>query len=347
MAEQAGREPTMADIAAHLGVSRQLVSLVLRDAPGASAETRTRVRAAAAELGYRPHAGARTMRQAVSRHLGVVFTPTNMPETDIVEAVYAAAADRDYHVLLSAQTPGRTTEIAVEELLGYRCAAVIVIGPQIPVASLTGLARRSPVPLVAVGAGERNRWFDVVRSAGDLGIRRVVHHLAGLGHRRITYVDPASMGPAPLRRKGYLAAVHELGLAQHVITVTGGYVEEAGVEAGRRLLGAATLPTAVVVGNDQAALGLLLVLERNGVRVPDDLSVTGYDDARLAGISAVALTTLRQDPIEMGAAAVAAAIRRIQGPELRAALAVMDPTLVVRGSTAPPRRPGQDVRVAP
>ncbi|MFN0282518.1 MAG: LacI family DNA-binding transcriptional regulator [Kineosporiaceae bacterium] len=339
MVDPMRREPTMADIAARLGVSRQLVSLALRGAPGASTDTRRRVLEAAAELGYRPHAGARTMRQSVSRHLGVVFTPTNMPETDIVEGIYAAAAARGYNVLLSAQTPGRSTEIAVDELLGYRCAAVVVVGPQATPASLGHMARRSPVPLVAVGAGDRGRWFDVVRSAGDLGIAAAVRHLAALGHRRISYVDPESMRPAALRLKGYLAATAELGLQQDVLTVTGDYIEEAGAEAGRRLIGRRGLPTAVVVGNDQAALGLLLVLERAGIRVPEQVSVTGYDDARLAGISAVALTTLRQDPLFIGAAAVEAAVRRIRTPALRPALAVVDPTLVVRGSTGPPRPP--------
>jgi len=338
MDENVRREPTMADIASYLGVSRQLVSLALRDAPGASTQTRERVRAAAAELGYRPHAGARAMRQSASHHLGVVFTPTNMPETDIVEATYTAAAERGYHVLLSAQTPGRSTQVAVDELLGYRCAAVVVVGPQVSAASFGGLARRSPVPLVAVGAGQGGRWFDVVRSAGDLGIYEAVRHLVELGHRQIAYVDPAAMRPAALRLKGYQTAMRKYRLAQQIVTLTGDYVEEAGAEAGRRLLRGAVLPTAVVVGNDQAALGLLLVLERAGVRVPERVSITGYDDARVAGNSAVALTTLRQDPVQIGAAAVEAALRRIHAPGAAPMLTVIHPTLIVRGSTCAPRR---------
>jgi DNA-binding LacI/PurR family transcriptional regulator len=336
--EPARREPTMGDIAAQLGVSRQLVSLVLRGAPGASPQTRQRVQAAAARLGYRPHIGARTLRQSVNRHVGVAFTPTHLPEVDIVESVYVHAERQGYHVILGAQTPTRSTEQAVEELLGYRCAALIVIGAQIGPERFADLARACPVPVVTVGAGERNRHVDVVRSAGDVGMGQAVHHLAALGHRDIAYLNPQTMRPAPLRLAGYLSATAELGLTQQVITMTGDYTEECGSAAARRLLTDGSLPTAIAAGNDQAALGLLLELARNGVRVPQDVSVTGYDDARVAGLSSVGLTTLRQDPDVMGAAAVAAAVRRIDRPGSRPGESVVQPTLVIRTSTAAPSR---------
>ena len=107
--------------------------------------------------------------------------------------------------------------------------------------------------------------------------------------------------------------------------------------AGRRLLRRGALPTAVLAGSDEQAAGLLQVLARAGVRVPGDVSVTGYGDIRLAAQSSVDLTTVRQDPGQMAAAAVGAAVHRLEAPTTRPGVRVVRPTLVVRGSTGPPR----------
>ncbi len=332
------RQPTMADIAADLGVSRQLVSLVLRDQPGASDETRERVREAAKRLGYSPHMGARALRQYASQHLGVVFAPAHATEPDIVQAIYPSASDRGYHVVLSATTPTRNSMQAVEELLGYRCAALIVIGSDLGPGELRSLAKRASVPLVAVGAGRRNRTFDVVRSAGDRGIALCVRHLVELGHRDITYVHASSMPPAALRLAGYMRAMEKALLTPTVVELAGDYTEECGAEAARTLLAGKTLPTAVVMGNDQAAVGLLLTLARAGVSVPQDVSVTGFDDSRFASLVGVDLTTARQDPEQMGRQAVEAALRRVGRPEAKPTEVVIETSLVARTSTAPPRR---------
>jgi DNA-binding LacI/PurR family transcriptional regulator len=312
------------------------VSLVLRDAPGASAATRERVRRAATELGYNPHLGAQALRQASSKHLGVAFTPAPATEPDIVEYIYPAAMEKGYTVVLSAQTPTRDTRQAVEELLGYRCAALIIIGSTLASNDLKALARRSTVPVVIVGAGQKNTYYDVVRSAGDAGISQAVHHLAELGHGDVAYVHSESMPPAQLRLDGYLRATAELSIRPKVIQMAGDYTEESGAEAARQLLREGSLPTAVVTGNDQAALGLMQVLIRAGVSVPEHVSVTGFDDSRIAQLSSVNLTTARQDPAEMGDAAVQAAVRRIGRSNVKPAEFVIMPKLIVRGSTAPP-----------
>ncbi len=337
------RQPTMADIAAHLGVSRQLVSLVLRDAPGASDETRRRVQEAARELGFSPHVAARSLRRSRSKDLGVVFAPAHSTEPEIVEAIYPAAAARGYDVILSAQTATRSTNQAVEELLGHRCAALIVIGSNLDHAGLRAMSERSPVPVVDVGYGRRNTFYDVVRSSGDKGIVQAVTHLVELGHREITFVDPASMPAAALRRRGYARSIKRFDLTSDVLTMTGDYTtwdyfEEAGSAAAHHLLQRDRLPTAVVAPNDHTAVGLLQILVRNGVRIPEELSVTGFDDAPIARLSSVNLTTVRQDPGLMGAAAVDAAVRRVEGREVEPGQSVVATSLVVRGSTASPAR---------
>ena len=330
----------MADIAAHLGVSRQLVSIVLRDMPGASKETRERVMQAAKTLGYSPHMGARTLRQTRSRQLGVVFAPAHATEPDIVEAIYPAAAGFGYQVVLSAQTGTRSTLQAVEELFGYRCAAVILIGgPNLPASETRALAKRAKVPVVVVGSGERNNAYDVVRSAGDVGIALVVRHLVELGHEQIAYVHCESMPPAALRLQGYHRTMAEAGLAADVVAVPGlDYTEESGATAARELLERQQLPTAVVMGNDQEAVGALHVLARAGIKIPGRVSLTGFDDSRFARLSSIDLTTARQDPEQMGTAAVTAAVRRIDRPTLRPSLSVVEPTLVIRSSTGRARR---------
>lgn len=345
------RQPTMADIAAKLGVSRQLVSLVLRDAPGASEETRRRVREAAKELGFSPHVGARSLRRARSKDLGVIFAPAHSTELEIVEHIYSAAAARGYDVILSAQTAGRSTEQAVDELLGHRCAAVIVIGSTLDHSALRALAGWIPMPLVEVGYGRTNDHYDVVRSSGDKGIATVVTYLAEIGHRQIAYVDPASMPAATLRRRGYQRTIKKLGIAADVLGMPGDYAkadyfEEIGSAAARILLQRPRLPTAVVAPNDHTAVGLLQVLVRNGVRVPQDVSVTGFDDAPIARLSAIDLTTVRQDPALMGIATVEAAVRRIGHSDLRPAQTVIETSLVIRGSTATPRPRSARVRPA-
>ncbi len=332
----------MADIARHLGVSRQLVSIVLRDMPGASDETRAKVKKAAAELGYSPHQGARLLRQYSRRQIGVAFWPGHAAEPEIVEAIYTAVGDQSLQVVLSAQTPTRSTQQAVDELLTYRCAGLVLISPALEDEQVRAVAAKSQVPVVTVGLGEPNPAYDVVVSAGDTGMELLTRHLAGLGHRDTIYVDTPGMPPASLRRQGYLRAAGEAGLTPHVLAVAGtDYTEEAGAQAGRRLLERPALPTAVLASNDQVAVGVLQVLSRAGVRIPEDVSLTGYDDSRFASLSSVRLTTARQDPQEMGRKAVDAVVRRLGKPHAPPEMYVVRPTLVVRESTAPPRR-GRD-----
>jgi DNA-binding LacI/PurR family transcriptional regulator len=331
-------EPTMSDIAQHLGVSRQLVSIVLRDMPGASDETRARVKQAAKELGYNPHQGARMLRQYRRRQIGVAFAPAHAPESDIVESIYQAVADHGLQVVLSAQTRTRSTEQAIEELLGYRCAAMIMIGPELDDASIRSVAERTGLPLVAIERASGGPTYDVVRSAGDDGIQAIVRHLVGLGHHQVAYVNTPTMPAAPLRLEGFLSGMMAAGLQPDVIATDGpDYTEEAGATAARQLMSRTRLPTAVLASNDQVALGLMHVLCRAGIRIPEDVSLTGFDDSRYASMSSVDLTTVRQDRTALGRAAVEAAVQRIASPESPPGLRIVPTTVVLRSSTAPPR----------
>jgi DNA-binding LacI/PurR family transcriptional regulator len=325
------RRPTLEDVAARAGVSRALVSIVVRDAPGASAATRARVRQAADELGYRPDTRARLLSRGRSRLLGVVFGVAHPFHGDLVDGVYPAAERAGYDVALSAVTPRRDEERAVGSLLQDRCEALLLLGPGLPAARLAELAGRLPV--VVVARAVRHRSLDVVRTADAAGQRSAVEHLLGLGHRSVAHVDGGRAPGAAERRRGYRDTLREHGLPDRL--VPGGLTEDDGAAAARVLLGG-PLPTAVTVFNDRCATGLLDVLRRAGVRVPEQVSVVGYDDSRLARLSHVALTTVAQDADRLTELAVTRAVARLEGPAIRDREQIVAPRLVIRSTTAPP-----------
>ncbi len=326
-----GRRPTLADVAARAGVSTALVSIVLRDVPGASAATRERVRQVAAEIGYRPDSRARLLRSSRSRLLGVVFGVQHAFHGDLVSGLYAAAERVGYELALSAVTPGRDERRAVAGLLQDRCEALVLLGPSSPTAALADLAARLPV--VVVARPVRSTAVDVVRTADDEGMHLAVEHLLGLGHRDVVHVDGGRAPGAAERRRGYREAVRRAGLPARI--VPGGLTEDDGAVAARTLLETASRPTAVTVFNDRCATGVLDVLWRSGLQVPHHLSVIGFDDSHLAHLSHIALTTVAQETEQITALAVTRAIARLDGTPAGDRELVIPPRLVVRSTTAP------------
>jgi DNA-binding LacI/PurR family transcriptional regulator len=323
------RRPTLSDVAALAGVSKSLVSIVMRDEPGAGPATRRRVLDAATRLGYQPDSRARLLRSGRSRLLGVVFTIEQPFHGDLVTELYTAARETGYELALSAVTPHRDEDEAVTGLLQDRCEALILLGPQSPVARLTRLAERLPV--VAMARGVRGATVDVVRSADADGLRLAVDHLAGLGHRRIAHIDGGRARGAADRRRGYREAMHRHGLDAEIRVLAGGPTEGDGASAARALT-AGRPAEAVTVFNDRSATGVLDVLARAGMRVPGDIAVVGYDDSRLARLAHVNLTTIAQDTPTMARLAVGKAIARVEGTPVDARESVVPPRLVVRGT---------------
>lgn len=325
----------MHDVAAAAGVSQSLVSIVMRDAPGAGAATRERIQRIAGELGYRPDTRAQLLRRGHSRLLGVVFDVQQPFHGDLVAALYRAAAPTGYQLTLSAVTPDRAEKIAVADLLGDRCEALVLLGTRSSAADLATLA--AAVPVVAVARAVRHADVDVIRTADAQGLAQAVDHLVGLGHRRIHHIDGGRAPGAADRRRGYRDAMTRHRLDHEIRIHTGGLTEDDGAAAARALLGGAP-PSAVAVFNDRCAAGVLEILRGAGVEVPGDMSVIGYDDSHIARVSFIDLTTIAQDVDQLARLAVERAIRRATGaarlgPREQIAL----PHLVVRSTTAPPR----------
>ena len=326
----------MADVAQRAGVSRALVSIVMRDAPGAGPATRERVRAAARELGYLPDEAARRLsrgRAGGSGLIGVVFGVGHAFHGDMLEELYAHCTGRD--LALSGVTPRRAQDTAIEALLRERCEALILLGPMSSPQELTHLAAR--VPVVTVLRSTRAPHVDAVVTDEAAGMFAAVTHLAERGHRRIAHVGGATMPGSAARRRGYQEAMDTLGLTALTAIEAGG-TEEEGAIAAEALLALKTLPSAVTVFNDRCALGLINALRRHGLQVPADLSVVGFDDIRAAGYAHVALTTVRQDAAELSRLAIERATSRIERPDRPARRDVVPPELVVRATTDRPSR---------
>lgn len=324
------RRPTLMDVAQAAGVSRALVSIVMRGAPGAAESTRQKVLEAARELGYRPDSRARLLRSSRTRLLGLSFFSAHAFHAEIVDAAYAAATSRGYELALSAVASGRPESRAIESLLDFGSAALILISPTLSRGELAGYAGQ--VPVVSLLRDDVGDLVDSVSSDDHAGIRMAVDHLTGLGHRGIVHIDGGTAVSAEPRRAAFRAEMDRLGLPVRIIR--GGPTEEDGLMAARSLR--ADLPSAVIAFNDRCALGVVEGLRADGLTVPGDVSVLGYDDSQFARLSYLQLSSVSQDAPLLAAAAVDRAVDRIEGIQAPAHV-VSTPHLVVRKTTAPLR----------
>jgi DNA-binding LacI/PurR family transcriptional regulator len=329
--------PTIVDVAERAGVSKSLVSLVMRGSPQVREEKRLAVERAVEQLGYRPNAVARSLVRNRTNVLGVMLSDLHNPFfADIVDGIDAEASAARYRALINtgSRVPEREWE-AIETLLQLRTDGLILASSVLPSAQILKAGAAVPVALIA----RPSRWpsVDSVTNDDRAGARLAVDHLVSLGHRRIAHVDGGRGAGATARRQGFLDAMRDHGLAAKGRVVRGDYTEEGGAAGVDGLLASGRRPTAVFVANDLAAIGALHALERHGLAVPGDVSVVGYDTTSLAALGHIDLTTINQPRREIGATAVRLLLERLEGRRTRARHVVIPPDLVVRGTTAPIR----------
>jgi DNA-binding LacI/PurR family transcriptional regulator len=326
------------DVAQRAGVSKSLVSLALRGDSRVREETRQAILRAADQLGYRPNAVARSLVSKRTHVVGVMLSDLhNQYFVEVVDGIEEEAISARYRALIN--TGGRLPEReweALETLLQLRTDGIILAGTVLPAARI--LAAASAVPLVLVARSSRSSAVDSVANDDRAGARMAVEHLVELGHRRIAHVDGGDGAGAEARRSGFLDAMGEHGLGDSAVVVRGDYTEAGGASGVDGLLADSPPPTAVFVSNDLAAVGAMHALERQGLRVPEDVSVVGYDNTALAALGHIDLTTIDQPRRELGATAVRLLLERLEGGRRRARHVVLQPTLVIRGTTAPPAR---------
>jgi DNA-binding LacI/PurR family transcriptional regulator len=327
------RSPTMHDVAARAGVSHQTVSRVVNGFASIRPDTRDRVLEAISALGYRRNLAARALVTNRSRAIGILApVGSDHGPTSTVQAIEVATRTAGYHPLVTTTTSDRESVLAsIGFLLDQAVEALVVIAPQRTV--LEALRERElTVPIMTL----QSLLTDSVTAVSvdqERGARLAVQHLVDLGHRRIQHLSgPPDFFEAEARRHAY-----DTTLAAADIPPLPVLAGDWTAEAGRRAAGEiAEGTTAVFSANDQMALGLISGLAERGRRVPQDVSIVGFDDVPEARYYLPALTTVRQDFEQIGRVAVESLIRQIEGREAIPA-APVEPLLIVRESTAPPR----------
>jgi DNA-binding LacI/PurR family transcriptional regulator len=270
--------------------------------------------------------------------LGLLVDVHNSFHAELVEGIDAAARDAGYDVVLSTLTRVRNEDSAIETLLDFRCEALVLLGPESPPSRLAQLD--TMLPVVVVGRRLTPLVADAVRSADGSGVGQAVEHLAELGHEDIVFVDGGRGTIATDRRRGYRSAMRRRGLDARSRILPGDHTESAGISAAEVLLRQDELPSAVITFNDRSAVGLLDALTRAGIRVPEQISVVGYDDSPQARWAHIELTTVSQEAGQQAKHAVASAVDRLGG-RTEPREVVLTPRLVVRATTGPHPSPGR------
>lgn len=330
------RTPAMTDVAKLAGVSHQTVSRVLNDHPNVKEQTRLRVRAAIAELGYRPNRAARALVTGRSQLIGIVAQNTTLyGPASLLAAFEQAAAEAGFAV--SVGSVGRLDRDsiagAVERHLDQRVAGLVVIAP---FASADEALEHMPagVPLVTID-GDPRRTRPLVTVDQAAGARAATRHLLGAGHATVWHVSgPADWFDAAGRIDGWRQTLEEAG-AEVPPLLPADWSAAEGYRAGQMLARMGEV-TAVFAANDHLALGILRALHERGRRVPQDVSLVGFDDVPEAGYFIPPLTTVRPDFDAVAQAGLDVLLRQMGDHTPGRDRVVVAPTLVVRDSVAPP-----------
>lgn len=323
-------KPTMDDVAEKAGVSRALVSLVMRDSPRVSEQSREKVQLAAAELGYRPNQWARNLASGQTNTIGVMLNDLHNPYfTEMAEGAAAEADSHGLQLLINSgwQRPGGEIP-AIESFLSHRADGLLLGSPELGVEVLEEFAAQ--IPIVSVSHYSRPRAFDTVSNDEARGAALIVDHLVDLGHTRIAHIDAGAGAGGLERRSAFSAAMMAHGVAP--IVVEGEFNEEAGYNGARSLMELRDPPTAIFAANDLSAVGALSYLREQEVSVPDRVSVVGYDNTILAHVGTNSLTTVHQPRQEIGRRAMQLLLERIAG-RTEARHELVEPSLIIRSST--------------
>ncbi len=330
------RQPSIKDIARLARVSHPTVSRALQNSPLVNVKTAENIRRIAKEAGYRPSAVARGLVNRRTRTIGLVVTTIADPFTsEVVSGIEPTANDHGYCVFLadSNADPDREKKI-VQSFAEQRVDGIIVTSSRVGALYLP-LFSQMQVPIVLVNDQHPGAFVHSVMIANQEGSRMVAGHLVDLGHRRIAYIgDQFGYQSDTERFAGYRGALDAARIPfVPELAVHGDGKPEAALRAMDRLLALATPPTAVCCYNDMTALGAMRSIRMHGLRVPEDISVAGFDDLFLASYTQPPLTTVRQPMRRMGQLAMENLIKLMTGQESVVRIKVK-PELVVRESTA-------------
>ncbi len=336
------RRPTIRDVARAAGVSTVTVSRVVNEPELVRRATRERVEAAMASLGYVPNAVARSMRTNLTRCIGCLVPDlVNHPNAAIAQYAERHLAAAGYSLLLASSDYDPAAEHrAIQALVAQRVDALMLYVSDEADPAVAETIARLPIPCLVLDRrlpGEADRLLSDHATA----MQEAVRYLAGLGHRQLALIaSTLRIRPVDERIAGFLAATAANGLdpaAQTVLRVPPGDPER--LRAAQDLLRAPAPPSAVLADGSRQVRALLAAARSQGLAIPDDLSVIGIDAADIASVTTPELTTISRDYAEIGRLAADLLLERLADPTAPRRRLVLESTVVLRGSCAPPRRP--------
>ena len=336
------RRVDIRDIAKRAHVSTATVSRTINRIPTVNPELARRVWITIEELGYYPNTQARALVSGRSRTFGIIISQiTNPFFPEMVHAFETIATQNNYEILVtSTENDSTRMEHAVRRMIERRVEGVAVMTFGMEEGLLEGLKLRE-IPLVFVDVGPPKPLISTIHIDYYQGIRQAAEHLAALGHETIAFITgPLHLKSALARRQAFVRAVEEMGQAASAeLTVEGDHTMEGGMAAFAKLLSRTKKPTAVMCSNDMTAIGVMRKCYEEGIRIPEDVSVIGFDDIHLAQFVLPPLTTVQMSQAKLGRLAFEALITEVgrTKPAPEGTDYSLQTTLVVRQSTAAPR----------
>lgn len=330
------RPATIKDVARVVGLSIATVSRAISNPGKVNAETLARIDAAIDRLGYQPNVTAQNLK-ANKTGLVLVVVPSLSPFfLEFFSGAEQAARESGYSVLVGHTDRDRSREADFIDQVNCRRADGVILVTSVDQAALLAPGRRLP-PMVLALDVTADANVPSVRVNHAAAAELATNHLLNLGHRRIAHISgPAASAMTIHRLEGYQRALAGAGADfDPQLVAAGAFTVESGEQAMEKLLQGGVAPTAVFAGNDEMAVGAIRALRRAGLRVPDDVSVLGFDDQRIAALYEPALTTVRIPTYEIGYRSMVDLVRSLAGEPLEADI-VLPCRLVVRQSTRPP-----------
>ena len=331
----------IAEIAKRANVSTATVSRTLNQSGPVKAATARKVWRAVTELNYYPNSHARALVSGRSRLIGLIVSDiTNPFFPELIRAFQDLAAQKQYDILLTSTDylTSRMTE-CLRRMLERKVDGVAMMTSEMDVGLIKELSRRN-VPIVFMDVGQMGPRMSHVAIDYGNGIRQAVDHVAGLGHRNIAFISgPLDLHSARTRRQAFLDGLRHHGLSpDRKMIREGTHTAEGGQQAMSALLRMSKPPTAVVCSNDWTAIGALHAVHAAGLTVPADISIVGFDDIPLTRYTNPALTTVRMTAADVGATAFNALFRLIGEEAVEGDVYQIPTKLIVRQSTAKPKR---------
>lgn len=325
---------TIQDIAERANVSKATVSRVINNTSPVTGRTRDAVMAAMKDLKFQPNMMARSLAGGCSMTIGVVTQKVGSPFYDtITQGVISGFSDTGYSpILVDGQWENTTSNELINTLLERNVDGLVLIGGDVPAAELQKLHKR--LPTVVVARDEPDWDGPCIKVDNESAGFKATKHLIQFGHRSIAFIHGIPDHPDAIDRfNGYQRALNEANIPFNPeLIFTGDFSAQSGILGISSLLTRGIHFTAVFAANDMAAFGARLALYRNGLRVPDDVSIVGFDDQAESAYTTPPLTTMRQPATEMGEAAAAVLIEALGGK--KAAIGQFEIKLISRESVS-------------